>query len=133
MDHTPLVDDLVETGARFLQEFGKKYPIAVAFWLKDKDERRWYLHVASEKIRDGAVRDAYGDVLAVTAQMKDDYFDPFNIKLRKMDDPIVRFALDFQKRYPGKIMTVFNVPTFEGVEVEGMRLYPVSVSALVAP
>jgi hypothetical protein len=120
----PLVNELIETGARFLEEFNKCYPVAVAFWLKSADENRWHLHIASDKIKEGKTQDTYLEVLRITGQMKALYFDPFYVTLRLMDDPIVRFALDFQHRFPGRMATVFNVPTFEGVEVDGMYLYP---------
>ena len=124
MDQNPLVSEQIEAGARFLMEFEKRYPVAVAFWLKNREEREWVLHIASEKISDTKIREGYGEVHHITAQMTDVYFDPLNVILRKMDDPIVQFALDFQRRYPVRLATIFNVPTFEGVEVEGMYLYP---------
>ena len=58
MDQIPLVNELIENGARFLEEFGKTYPVTVAFWLKDRDESRWHLHIASEKISDADRRKA---------------------------------------------------------------------------
>ena len=124
MDQTSLVNDLIEAGERFLEEFEKSYPVAVAFWLKNRDDRGWYLHVASPKLIDGRTRDAYGEVLRVIGQLKEVNFDPFNVKLRKMDDPIVRFALDFQRPFPERGAMIFDVPSYYGVEVEGMYLYP---------
>lgn len=124
MGQNPLVNELIEAGARFLEEFEKRYPVAVAFWLKGRDESSWNLHIASEKISDAKIREAYGEVHRIPAQLKDVYFDPFDVILRQMDDPIVQYALDSQRRFPARLATVFNVPTFEGVEVEGMYLYP---------
>jgi hypothetical protein len=124
MDQNPLVSELIEVGARFLKEFDKSYPVAVAFWLKSEDESRWHLHIASEKNRDGNARDAYGAVLRIAAQMKDVSFDPFYVRLCGMDESIVQFALDYRRRYPGRMAAVSNVPSFFGVEVEGMYLYP---------
>ena len=123
MDQNALVNELVKAGSRFLEEFGKNYPIAVAFWMKEKDERRWHLHIASEKVGDAGTRDAYGAVIRVAEQMRDISFDPFYVRLRTMDEKIVQFALDFQRRHPG-LAAVFDVPSYYGVEVEGMYLYP---------
>ena len=124
MDQTPLVNDMIDAGAQFLKEFEKRYPIAAAFWMKDRDESRWNLHVASQGICETDRGNAYSEVIRIAKDMKDYYFDPLNVKLRRMDAPIVKFVMDFQSRHPGRIATVFNVPTFEGVEVEGMYLYP---------
>lgn len=123
MDQNALVNELVTLGARFLEEFGKRYPLAVAFWMKENDERRWHLHIASEKMGDVDVRQAYGEVIRIAGQMKDVSFDPFYVRLRTMDEKIVQFALDFQRRHPG-LPAVFDVPSYYGIEVEGMYLYP---------
>lgn len=129
MDKNSLVAELIEAGARFLDEFEKSYPIAIAFWLKDRDESRWYLHVASDQVPDTKKKEAYGAVLRIASQLRDPNFDAFHVKLRKVSDPIVKFAIDFQRRHPGRIATQFNVPTFEGVDVEGMYLYPPGIKA----
>lgn len=124
MDQIPLVDELIVAGKRFVQEFDKSFPIAVAFWLKDRDESKWSLHVASQKIDDGNRHQAFGEIVRITGQMTDTHLGLMDVKLREMDDRIVQFALDFRCRHPAPLATVFNVPTFEGVEVDGMYLYP---------
>jgi hypothetical protein len=124
MDQITLVGELVEAGSRFLDEFGKHYPIAIAFWLKARDERGWNLHIASEEIGDAKIREAYGEVLRSAAQVKDVFFDPFDVVLRKMDDPIVQFALDSQRGFPARRAMLSNVPSFGGIEIEAIYLYP---------
>jgi hypothetical protein len=123
MDQNALVNELVKLGARFLEEFGKAYPIAVAFWMKDKEESRWHLHIASEKINDADDGKANGVVIRVARQLQNPSFDPFLIRLCYMDEKIVKFALDFQRENPG-MPAVFDVPGYYGVEVEGMYIYP---------
>ena len=123
MDQSPLVNELIENGSRFLKEFDRNYPVAVAFWLKGSDESRWHLHIASQKISDTERRAAYGDVLRIAKEMSDVSFDPFLVRLRTMDDRIVQFAIDFQRRHPG-LANVVDVPSFHLVEVDGMYIYP---------
>ena len=123
MDQIPLVTELVDAGKRFVEEFDKTFPIAVAFWLKDRDESSWNLHIASRQINDADRQKAFGEIVRVTTQMKDPYVGLMDIRLQKMDDRIVQFALDIQRRRPGLTM-VFDVPSYYGVEVEGMYLYP---------
>ncbi|MBI1831745.1 MAG: hypothetical protein HYR84_09880 [Planctomycetes bacterium] len=119
-----MVTELVDAGRRFLEEFDKTFPIAAAFWLKDRDESGWSLHIASDKISDADRQNAFAEMVRITTAMKYPYLGPTDIKLRRVSDRIVQFALDFRRRYPAPLATVFNVPTFEGVEVEGMYLYP---------
>ena len=52
MDQVPLVNKFIDAGRHFLADFDKTFPIAVAFWLKNRDEGSWNLHIASEKIGD---------------------------------------------------------------------------------
>jgi hypothetical protein len=120
MDQNALVNDLVKRGAAFLEEFEKLHPIAVAFWLKNKGEKRWHLHVASEKLDDAARYDAYADVIRIANELS---FGPSFVRLRKIDEKIVQWALAYQHRHPS-LAAVFDVPSFYGVEVEGMYLYP---------
>jgi hypothetical protein len=132
MDQNPLVKELIDAGERFLERFEKPYPVAAAFWLKNRAKSRWYLYVLSAHIRDENIRDAYSEVLRITKEMTDHYFDPFQIKLLKMDNTIVEFAQDMQRRYPGRVVADGYVPTFVGVDVEGLYFYPHGVKAAVA-
>jgi hypothetical protein len=132
MAQNPLVNEIIVEGARFLERFDKSYPVAAAFWLKDREVSRWYLYVLSPKIHDEDIRDAYGEVLRITKEMTEPYFDPFQIKLLKMDNKIVEFAREMQRRYPGRIVADSYVPTFVGVDVEGLYFYPQGVKAAVA-
>src|ERR1017187_1902140 len=100
MDQIPLVTELVDAGKRFVEEFDKTFPIAVAFWLKDRDESSWNLHIASRQINDADRQKAFGEIVRVTTQMKDPYVGLMDIRLQKMDDRIVQFALDIQRRRP---------------------------------
>ena len=119
MNQNLLVNELVKMGSQFLEEFGKTYPIGVAFWMKDKDDSQWRLHIASDKIGDSGIRTPLGEVIRVAAAMKDVSFESSWIRLRKMDEKIVRFALDQQHHFPGRSV-IFDVPGFYGEEIEGM-------------
>jgi hypothetical protein len=128
MDQNLLVNELVKMGSRFLEEFDKRYPIAVAFWMKEKDDIEWRLHIASDKIGD-AKREVYGEVRRVAETMKDIGFDSSYVRLETMDERIIQWALDRQRRNPGP-RVIFDVPGFYGEEVEGMYLYPTVKTAI---
>ena len=118
MDQSPLVNQLIESGSQFLSEFEKIDPIAVAYWLKNK-ESSWRLYVASPKFSEG-FGTGFSDVNQVVAKMKGVYFDSSYVRLERTDDPMPRFMLDFQRKYPGRMVPVDDVPTFFGVEVDGV-------------
>lgn len=123
MDQNALVNELVLHGRRFLEEFGRAYPIAIAFWMKDKDESRWHLHIASESFKSADKGNAYGEVIRSARHLEGVPFDATYVRLERMDEKIVRWAIDYQLRHPG-LSAVFDVPGFYGAEIEGMYLYP---------
>jgi hypothetical protein len=129
MDQSPVVREFIDRGARILAEFDPLYPITVAYWLKNADESSWHLYIASPKLQDSNIGAAYGEVHRIVNQMTDTPFDPMYIKLRKTDDPMVQYVFEFQRRYPGRFVIASDVPTFYGVEVDGVYLYPPAKSA----
>src|SRR6266478_3627922 len=118
MDQGPLVIEQIDAGARFLGEFQKYLPIQTAFWLKEADEGAWNLYVVSDQITDDNFDVAYGEVVRIAGHLQDPWFDPFQVKLLGVDDPLAQAALDVQQRYPGRMPIRFHGKTFGGVSVD---------------
>lgn len=114
----------IDAGRTFLTEFEKKIPIQAAFWIKDSEEGRWYLYVASDQINDHNIKVAYGEVLRIARTMRDPNFDPFQVKAIGADNPLARAAMDVLQRYPGRLATHFHSRVFGGVGVEEGYIYP---------
>ena len=124
MDQEPLVTEQIEAAARFLGEMGKYVPVRVAFWLKESDEDRWKLYVASDQIRQDNIDVAYGEVLRIAGRMRDPNFDPFQVKIVTPGDPYARSAMDVRDRYPAAIPTRLRRRPLGGVQVEEAYIYP---------
>jgi hypothetical protein len=124
MDQGPLVNEEIEAGARFLAEFQKYAPVQAAFWLKRSDEGECSLYVASDQITDDNFDVAYGEVVRISGEMQDPYFDMFRVKLIGADDPLARAALEVHRRYAGARPTRFRGNTFGGVGVDEVYIYP---------
>jgi hypothetical protein len=124
MNQGPLVIDQIDAGARFVSEFQKAFPVQAAFWLKDSDEGEWYLYVATDRITDDNFDQAYGEVLRIAEAIRDPWFDPFQVKLISIDDPLAKAALEVHRRYPGPTPTRFHGKKFGGVVVEEVYIYP---------
>ena len=127
MDQGPLVTEQIDAGARFLAEFQKYLPVQSAFWLKDSDEGTWNLYVASDQITDDNFDVAYGEVVRIAGQLKDPWFDPFQVKLIGANDPLAQAARELRQRYPGRTSTRFHGKLFGGVSVEEVYLYPAPI------
>src|SRR5207237_736572 len=122
MDQGSLVMEQIEAGNRFLREFERSTPIVVAFWLKEGEDGRWNLYVASDRFDKGRFGQAYGEVLRIAKEMKDPHFEPFRVKLVGLTEPTVRAALEFYLTHPPKIPFRIRERSFGGIEVEDAYL-----------
>ncbi len=121
----------IDAGAQFLKEFDQRYPVKVAFWLKEADDPFWYLFIASDHIKDTNLTDAYREVLNVAKVMQDPNLDPFRVKLQVKPEWI-RAAMNIQARFPMKTGTRIQGGTFGGYGVDDVYIYP-ALGAAVPP
>jgi hypothetical protein len=124
MDQGPLVTGQIDAGARFLGEFQKSIPVQMAFWLKESDAGEWNLYVASDQITDDNFDVAYGEVVRIAGQIRDPYFDIFQVKVIGADDPLAQAALDTKRGHPGPVASRLHGKVFGGVPVEEVYIYP---------
>jgi hypothetical protein len=118
MDQGSLVAEQLEAGARFLRAFENTAPVVVAFWLKTGEDGRWSLYVAPDQFDEGNLDSAYREVLRISNEMKDSYFEPFHVKLVGLSEPAVQAALEFYKEHSAKIPFHIRGRSFGGIEVE---------------
>jgi hypothetical protein len=124
MDPGPLVTESIEAGARFLDEFRKYVPIQAAFWLKESDEGRWNLFVASDQINGRNFDLAYAEVGRIAEQLNDPAFDMFRVRLIRTHRPLVKAVLDLIRRHGGKRPIRLYGTILGGRSVEELYVYP---------
>ncbi len=122
MDQGSLVKEQFDVGARFLREFGRYAPIVVAFWLRDSENGRWALYVASDRVSDTNRDLAYGEIIRIAGEMKNPNFDPFQVRLLRMGDPMVKAALAAYTGRPPRIPFFINVASFGGISSDEVYL-----------
>src|SRR5437016_5216793 len=115
-----------DAGKDLIHRIGETRPVQVAFWLKPAESGQWYLYVVAEGIDDSNVDRGYREVLRLVQQMRTPYFDPFQVKLIKADDPLARAVMEVHRRYPGKVGINYNGRYLGGMSIEGAYLYPLS-------
>jgi hypothetical protein len=118
MDHGPLVKEQIDGGSRFLREFDKYAPVVLAFWLKESGNGRWVLYVASDGIDDANYDLAYSEIIRIAGEIKEPSFDPFRVRLLRMNDPMVKSALAECKGRPPKIPFTLRAVTFGGISAD---------------
>jgi hypothetical protein len=62
--------------------------------------------------------------------MANPFLDPFEVKLIPSSDPLAQAALEILQRFPGQTAIRFGGRNFGGMSVDGVYIYPVSVTAL---
>jgi hypothetical protein len=131
MDQGPLVTEQIDAGARFLADFSKYVPVQAAFWLKDSEEGRWNLYVASDRITDDNFDRAYDEVARITDELQDPNFNPFQVKLIGAEDRLAKAAVEIQRRFPGKVPPRLRGEIFGGMSVDEVYFYPSPLPAAV--
>jgi hypothetical protein len=129
MGQESLVIEEIDAGEELVRRLDKFTPVTAAFWVNDSEGGRWYLYIASDQIDDKNLDVAYGEVLRLAGQMGNPYLDPFQVKLIPSSDPLAQAALHIHRRYPGLMATRFGGQNFGGLGVEGVYIYPASVTA----
>jgi hypothetical protein len=115
-----------EAGQELIDRLGKIRPVQVAFWLKPAERSRWYLYLVAEGIDDSNVHQGYKEVLRLLQEMQTADIDPFQVRLIKAGDPLVRAVMDVHRRYPGRGGINYSGWNLGVMSIEGAYLYPLS-------
>ena len=122
MDQGPLVVPQIEAGVRFLRELEKSTSVVVAFWLKEGEDGQWNLYIASDRFGKGSLDLAYREVLRIATEMNDPCFEPFQLRLVGLREPMVQAALEYYKAHPPTIPLRIGGGNFGGIDVEEVYL-----------
>jgi hypothetical protein len=128
MAQSSLVNDRVDSGARFLRRFGDIFPIKAAAWMQNGESKLWYLYVASDAIDPMKVGSAYGEVFHAFQDLEDLTFDPFQVKLLRPNDPVARQLLAIRGSLRNT-PTVFQSIYVGGELMEEGYIYPEGLTA----
>jgi hypothetical protein len=128
MDQASLVTEEIDAGAELVRRLEKTLSVEAAFWVKDAEGGPWYLYIASDQLRRGELDAAYREVLQLTWEMASPYFDALQVKLVPTSDPLAQAALEINQRFPGRIPTRFGGRSFGGTAVDGVYVYPASLT-----
>jgi hypothetical protein len=124
MDKAPLVIDEIEAGAAFVKRMDEYEPVKAAYWLRSDEEGERYLHVAIEGLDEYKTDRLYGEVRRITGDMKDQYLDPFRVKVVSTNDPIAKAVMDIYRRFPDRAPPRFTGAVLGGVAVAEVYIYP---------
>ena len=118
----------IDAGAELIRRLDKSLPVQAAFWVKDSEGGPWYLYIASDQVRGGDLDAAYRQVLQLTWEMASGHLDALQVKLVPTSDPMAQDVLEIYRRFPAKTPTRFGGRSFGGIGVDGVYIYPPSLS-----
>jgi hypothetical protein len=126
MDQTPLVDEQIADGKRFLDRLGEAgFPVTAAGWVHETQRWRPHLCLVSPVVEDQGIGNAYRRVHTLVREMPQPCsIGPFDLMVFGPDEPLAEALVDLQRRHPGRSSFHFGGSHLGGVEVESVYLYP---------
>ena len=128
MDQAILVRESVEAGSELVRTVNPRMPISAAFWLKEFDEPRWYLYLASDVLENRGslkgyqlVREALDAVGGVPG------IDLFQVKVVPSSNPFAREAAVLARQSFRNAPIQLGTTPFGGRTVEDVYIYPNTV------
>jgi hypothetical protein len=109
------VKERIVAGNDFLRELERYVPVVVAFWLRNSETGRWTLCVASDRVDNGNYDIAYGEIIRIAEEMKNRDFDPYQVRLLRMNDPMLKAAFDACRGRSPKIPFTVRDVNFGGI------------------
>jgi hypothetical protein len=135
MDQIPLVAEQIDDGKRLIARLVEEgIPVTAAFWVKESQNGRWYLYIATSLVgKGGATLRAYGRILPLLEHMPPPFgITSFRVKAVGPSDPIAEAALALQERHPGNRGFYYEGSQLGGKYIEAAYIYP-PVNALAVP
>src|SRR5262245_39346710 len=127
MDQGPLVTEQIDAGARLANEFDRQTPLQAAFWLKESEDRQWYLYLISDQINDTNFDRAYAEVLRLLGRGPHLWLDPLQVKVAGVENPVAKAVIATQQQYPGSFATRLRNRMLGGVSVDEVYIYPIPI------
>lgn len=124
MDQELLVIEQIDAGEDFVLDFSDCYPVSVACWVIPAESDNLFLYIGSDDIDDANIDVAYREVLRRLRGRRNQWLDPFQVKLVNSSDPIARDAIQIRDRYPGKAPTRYHGSSMGGMSIDGAYIYP---------
>lgn len=128
-----LVDDLIEDGARIVEQLPQDgFEVTAALWLKAAEDGQWYFYIVSPVAESERMSDAYRRLHTLIRRMPQPlWIDPLEVKLIGPSNPIARDVLAIHNRAPGaKTCPIrWGGEQVGNVHLDGAYLYPLPAAA----
>jgi hypothetical protein len=120
---TPLVEPLKDAGKRLLDELDAiNFPIQAAFWMYFSEPAEWRLVIASDRVSQRGLREAYAEVQGLVRDRYSELRLP-DISLRESDDALVKVMRSAIKRTKEASGIRLTGITLSGIYIDDAYIY----------
>lgn len=125
MDQAILVEHQIDDGQKYVDRLiANGIDVAVAFWLKDCDDERWYLYIATRAVDDLGQVAAYRAYHGATKGLQSPWMGMFQVKLISPESPLAKDAIAFLSTHqPSSPFLRFPGPRLGGTNIDGAIIY----------
>ena len=124
MDTNGLVTRRVEDGQKYINSLSLKgFDVTAACWVRTSDEDVWLLYVASPRVDNRKLADAYSEAYAVLQTMEGTTISASEVKLVGENNPIATEILDVRRRYADTFVDSSILRQLGSVMIEEAYVY----------
>jgi hypothetical protein len=124
MDQSSLVTEQIDAGSQLAKEFNEYAKLRAAFWVKESDTGHWYFYLVSDQIDDSNFDLAYGELVRIEGKHRNEWIDPFQVKVAGVDDSVARAVLKIQQELSSTVPTRLRQIRLGDLFVDELCLYP---------
>ncbi len=132
MSEDVLVKEVIEAGTEFISDFNNDFPVSVACWVIPVDSDHAWLYIASDRLDDSNLYEAYGQVPRVIKQQQNSWLDPFQVKLIHSSHPLAVDARAIRDGRAAQIPVRYHGTSLGGIETDFAYIYPVNSTITTA-
>jgi hypothetical protein len=124
MDQSTLVEDQIDDGRRFVEQFVMDgNTVRIAFWVKT-DDGLWFLYVVADGLDSQGPAKIYRSVHESLRKVNDLSISSSEIKVVSPNNPVAKEILALASRFPNKSATRYPGNSLRTMEAEQIYVYP---------
>ncbi len=125
MDTVALVENQIDAGQAFVTRLKeRKFPVALACWIKPFEDDRWSLCIATPVMDEKGLLQAYREIQNDVRATGGDWVTSSSLNLLGIKDPSTREAIERLRRFSGWVPRQFPGLRIGSVIAEDIYVYP---------
>jgi hypothetical protein len=124
MGHETLVNEQIEAGWKFVEDFNDYVPVSAAFWINPAETEWWDLYIASDQFDEQSITDGYREVWQRLGGKRTQWLDLSGIRLVSSSQPLAREIIRIRDHYSVQTPMRYPESMIGGIFIGGACIYP---------